>query len=61
MLELCCSELILKEGADELRKEIYIAIDIAVRICQTNQKMKELQRLAVLEQSFCTSGLGVGV
>lgn len=25
-------------------KEIYIAIDITVRICQTNQKMRELQR-----------------
>ncbi len=44
MLELCFGELILNEGADELRKEIYIAIDIAVRICQTNQKMRELQR-----------------
>lgn len=37
-------ELILNEGADELRKEIDIASDIAVRICQTNQKMRELQR-----------------
>jgi len=33
-------ELILNKGADELRKES----DIAVRICQTNQKMREQQR-----------------
>lgn len=44
MLELCFGELILNEGADELRKDIYIAIDITVRIWQTNQKMRELQR-----------------
>jgi len=37
-------ELILNKGADELRKESDIAIDIAVRICQTNQKMREQQR-----------------